>query len=37
VAELVDAWDLGYLSARKETSGVESFKFGETCKMAIPS
>ena len=37
VAKLVDAPDLDNLSARGETRDVELLKFGEPCKMAIPS
>ena len=38
VAESADATDLGKnLSARRETGDVELLKFGEPCKMAIPS
>jgi hypothetical protein len=37
VVELVYTRDLKQLSAPVETQGVELLKFGETCKMAIPS
>lgn len=34
---MVDAGDLNDLSAWLETVNVERFKFGEACKMVIPS